>query len=186
MATDVQLGADFWLHELPHWEEYSSADVARYGETVSRVLQPLRNRFGAIVPTSGRFWSDGRPRTGAHAHAGTVDFTSPGTSLREVWEWGATYLVPAGYIGRWIYEPARTGANPQGEHIHMAPRAAMDEQFADRRIQVLEETTEGSYVMRYQLAAAIGSIGILTLLGGAALLLELRRRGRAGDLLFNV
>lgn len=182
MAGDRLLSRNFTLSEVPHYELYTEDDVARLEETVARVLQPLRNRFGRIQISSGMYWADsGEAREGAHSHAGTVDFVSLDTPLRKVWEHGSTFLIPAGYVGRWIYEPAREadparGVKAQGEHIHLAPREAMADVFGDRRIQVLEETTEGTYVLRYQLAAAIGSVGALTIAGGVALLLWLRRR----------
>lgn len=150
MASDRILAGNFWLHEFSGWEQATEADVAALQETAQRVLQPVRQRFGKVVPSSWLYWSDGTPRTGAHAYGGTVDFVTPNADLREVWEWGKTYLLPSGYIGRWIYEPERapTDTHPgQGEHIHMAPVEDMVAYVGDRKIQALEEVAEGQYVV---------------------------------------
>lgn len=144
---NIQLARNFWLSEAPCWWMASEADVAKLQETVARVLQPIRNRFGETVITSWKWWRHGcEPRTGSHAQGGTVDFITTQTPLKEVWDWGNTQLMPAGYIGRWIYEPETAN---QGEHIHMAPRADMVAAFGDPRIQSLQELPDGStYVFR--------------------------------------
>lgn len=155
MAADRQLSANFRLSEFPGWRDASEHDVELLEETVARVLQPIRSRFGvAVRPTSWMRWSTGELRTGAHAHGGTIDFVADRGMTPEVFEWGAQELIPSGYIGRWIYEPERSSAEgkAQGEHIHMAPRAAMVEQFADSRIQVLEERAEGDYFLHFEVA----------------------------------
>ena len=159
---DRRLSADFWLHEFTGWQDATDAQVRRLEETVSRVLQPLRNRFGKVTPTSWVSWRSGAPRTGSHAFGGTVDFVVDGGRTREAFEWGARYLVPAGYIGRWIYEPDRSAAegHPQGEHIHMAPVVDMVDHAGDPRIQVLEELDEGNFVF-YRVAAAATGVGLL-------------------------
>jgi len=133
MATDRQLSANFWLHEFPCWSRASEDDVARLKETVQRVLQPFRSHVGVpVVPTSWKWWTAGcTPRTGAHAGGGTVDFDAPDLDdgqLREAHDWGTRYLLPAGYLGRWIYEPLwidDAGNKVQGRHIHAAPRDDM-------------------------------------------------------------
>jgi len=159
---DQQLSSSFWLHEFPCWELATSEDVERLKETCARVLQPVRNRFGKVVPTSWKWWSSGcTPRTGSHSAGGTVDFITPDADLWEVFEWGATYLLPSGYIGRWIYEPQTP---QQGEHIHMAPRRDQLEVFGRGDIQALQElpngnqyayafydTTEGTFLDPYTL-----------------------------------
>lgn len=174
MARAAMLSGNFPLREVPYSEKYSDEDVVRLQETVALVLQPIRTRWGRTRITSGKFWSDGRPRTGAHEDAGTVDFVTLDAPIREVWEWGAVQLVPGGYIGRWIYEPARASGRRQGEHIHVAPRRAMREVFGDPVVQVLEETEEGVYALRFQAAAAFSGVFGLLLAGG--LLLGLRGR----------
>lgn len=159
MALDRQLSRDFWLHEFPGWERATERQVARLEETVARVLQPIRTTFDvAVFPSSWLWWSSGDPRTGAHAAdgdatAGTVDFVVDAGLTTDVFEWGSQHLTPSGYIGRWIYEPERSAAEGrrQGEHIHMAPREAMVEAFADSRIQVLEERAEGEYFLHFEL-----------------------------------
>lgn len=154
MAADRQLSEHFWLREFPCYEHASEADVVRLRETVARVLQPIRNRWGRVIPTSWMHWRDGcEPRTGAHAGGGTVDFVTADADLREVFEWGRTALLPTGYVGRWIYEPDRSPAEgqPQDEHIHVAPLADMiaHSGASDRdAIKALEETEEGQYVLR--------------------------------------
>lgn len=173
MAADRQLSRNFRLSEFPGWREASEEDVERLEETVARVLQPIRTAFNVPVrPTSWMRWSDGTPRTGAHAHGGTVDFVVADNFTPAVFEWGAQHLIPSGYIGRWIYEPTRSESEgqAQGEHIHMAPRAAMVEQFADGRIQVLEERGEGDYFLHFEVApVAIGG-GLLLAAAAAAVL----------------
>lgn len=166
MAADRQLSRNFWLSEAPGWEEATEADVAELAETVARVLQPIRTAMGVPVRiTSWQTWSSGELRTGAHAHAGTVDFIVDGGRTRQAFEWASSALTPGGYIGRLIYEPARSSRDgqAQGEHIHMAPRAAMVEVFGDPNIQVLEEKAEGEYVF-YRVATF--GLGALALVAG--------------------
>lgn len=159
MATDRKLAGDFWLHEFSGWEGASESQVARLRETVARVLQPLRNRYGTVIPTSWLTWSSGARRAGSHAQGGTVDFVIPGADLFDVFQWGTTYLLPSGYIGRWIYEPERTALEgaPQGEHIHVAPRQDMIAYNGDSTIQALEETDEGRYVLHSEYYDGLGT-----------------------------
>ncbi len=179
MASDRQLSADFWLHEFPGWEDATEGDVGRLQETVARVLQPLRTAMGVPVrPTSWMWWSSGVEREGSHAHGGTADFVLDEGLTPDAFEYGAQHLIPAGYIGRWIYEPARTGADAQGEHIHMAPREAMVEQFADSRIQVLEEREEGDYFLHFEVAP-IAWGALAALVGGAVLFFTLAERPKS-------
>lgn len=153
MASDRQLARNFWLHEFPCYELADERQVEALQETVARVLQPARDRFGRIKPTSWLWWSDGcTPRDGAHdpdgPHPGTVDFVALDAPTRDVWEWGRDAILPAGYIGRWIYEPRfedELGRKIQGEHVHAAPRAAMMA-LGRPEIQALEETEPGVYV----------------------------------------
>lgn len=154
MARDRKIGRHFWLHEFPGWELATDADVAHLERTVAMVLDPVRDAFGPVYPSSWTTWSDGTPRSGAHSHPGTVDFVVAGDRTRAAWEWGADYLVPLGYVGRWIYEPERDpdAGVPQGEHIHMAPQEAMVAVFDDPRVQVLEETSEGHYELVQRVA----------------------------------
>ena len=155
MAQDRRLSRNFELAEFPCYQQATEAQVAALQETVARVLQPARDRWGPIVPTSWMWWSDGcRPRSGPHGvSGGTVDFVALESDTRDVWEWGKQYLLPSGYIGRWIYEPARgpDADQPQGEHIHVAPVDDMVAVAGDRRIQALEETTEGNYRLALEL-----------------------------------
>lgn len=152
MRADVQLSSDFWLHEAPCWWQANDHQVAQLEETAARVLQPVRDAYGLTEISSWLWWRDGcTARSGAHAGGGTVDFVVPGANMRDVWQWGRLYLVPSGYIGRWIYEPALTAeennGQPQGEHIHMATRADMIAYNGDSRIQVLEQLPSGEYVL---------------------------------------
>lgn len=157
MVADRQLSANFRLSRMPCWERASEDDVARLRETVARVLQPARDRWGAIVVSSWRWWRDGcTPRSGAHAGGGTVDIVPFGAPAPQVFEWLRRYIVPAGYVGRLIYEPDwwRDGgdepAGPgdvkvQGEHIHIAPRRDMADAGLPDDVGVYEETQPGSY-----------------------------------------
>lgn len=182
MALDRRLSANFWLHEFTGWERATEAQVRELEETVARVLQPIRNRFGKVIPTSWIAWSSGELRDGSHAEGGTVDFIvgDSGELTREAFEWGARYLIPAGYIGRWIYEPARAadparGVRRQGEHIHMAPVRAMVASIGDARIQVLEELEEGQYVFFRTAALGLGAL----IAGAVAFFLLARHRAVA-------
>lgn len=142
MPADIQLARNFWLRWVPCWAVATEQDVTKLQETTARVLQPLRNQFGAVYVTSWKWWSSGcEPRSGSHAQGGTVDLVIADGRTYEAWEWGNTYLMPSGYIGRWIYEPETAS---QGEHIHMAPRADMLAAFGDGRIQALKELPDGS------------------------------------------
>lgn len=142
-SSTTRLGQSFTLREFPCWEKATAADLAALTATVNNVLQPVRNRWGAVVPSSWKWWRSGcTPRTGAHAGGGTVDFVTPGADLRSVFNWGVANLMPLGYVGRWIYEP-RTAS--QGEHIHMAPRADMVSQFGDAQAMAYVETGPGEY-----------------------------------------
>lgn len=177
MALDRRLSRDFWLHEFTGWADASEAQVDELQETVVRVLQPTRDRFGVPVrPTSWLKWSNGERRTGAHAH-GAVDFVVDDGLTRDAFEWIAQHVVPSGYVGRLIYEPQRAadpeaGVTRQGEHVHLAPRAAMLAYNGDGRIEVLEEKEEGRYVFA-RVAAAAGAAGALIL--GAIFFLASRR-----------
>lgn len=132
MATDRQLSRDFWLHEFPCWQEATEADVARLSETVSLILQPVRRQFGAVVPTSWKWWRGGcTPRTGAHGDAGTVDFVTPDADLREVFNWMAVNIVATGSVGELIFER---------DHIHVTRWGV------GGKGQVLVEPVEGEYV----------------------------------------
>lgn len=132
MATDRQLSPNFWLHEFPCWERATEAEVARLTQTVALVLQPARNRWGALRPSSWRYWSDGCiPRTGAHEDPGTVDVVPLAASVEDVFAWIARAIVPLGYVGRLINER---------DHVHVQPRTPGME------VQVLREPTEGHYV----------------------------------------
>lgn len=181
MAADRQLSRDFWLHEFPGFERASESDVSAVAETVARVLQPVRYAMGVPVRVSSwMWWSDGTPREGAHSQPGTVDFVVDDGRTREGFEWATSNLVPAGYIGRLIYEPARSAAEgtPQGEHVHLAPRAAMVEAFGNlprhSDIQVLQEGAEGEYTF-YRVAVAAGwGAGALAFLAAAVFLLARR------------
>lgn len=163
----MRLSRDFTLEELPGYEHASPEDIARVQETIARVLQPIRNRFGVPVRvTSWRWWSSGAPREGAHEHGGTVDYVVDGGLTRAAFEWAAETLIPSGYIGRLIYEPERSAAEgePQGEHIHVAPRDAMLQVFGDAKIEVLEEQEEGRYTF-FRAASGVG-LGALAILAG--------------------
>lgn len=168
-VRDRKLSADFWLHEFPGWDAPATTEehVARLEQTVARVLQPTRSRYGVPVRIgSWTHWRSGEPRTGSHAHGGTVDYVVDDGLTFDAFEWASRYLVPSGYIGRLIYEPDRsaTEGKPQGEHIHLAPVAAMLEHTGDPSIQVLVERAEGKYEL-YRTAAA-GGLLVLALVAG--------------------
>lgn len=133
MARDRKLAPNFWLHEFPCWELATEADVSELARTVRNVLQPARERWGRIVPTSWSWWKSGcTPRTGAHGHPGSVDFVPLDTPVPTVHRWAAKAL--AGSYGEIIDER---------DHIHVtapgigAPLSAP---------QVLVEPSEGVYV----------------------------------------
>jgi len=131
--------------EFPCWERATAADRARLVETVRRVLVPVRERWGPVIPTSWMWWRDGCVRRGgAHSKGGTVDFVVPGADLKDVHRWGIDTLLRQGYIGRWIYEPE---TETQGEHIHVAPIRDMIEAFGagESSVLALVETPAGTY-----------------------------------------
>ena len=98
MAPDRQLSANFWLHEFPCYEHATEADVAFLQETVDQRLQPTRDRFGRIVPTSWRWWRRHcTPREGAHGDPGTVDIVPLDAPIPEVHRWMAAH-VPYGEV----------------------------------------------------------------------------------------
>lgn len=74
LAPEQRLTRSFKLHEFPLWWLASPKQVALLRAQLSRFWQPLRDRVGAMVPTSW-MWSraTGRPRTGAHSDPGTAD-----------------------------------------------------------------------------------------------------------------
>jgi hypothetical protein len=150
VPADRQLSRNFWLSEFRGWEQATAAQVERLQETVDRVLQPIRDVFGRVVPSSWTRWSSGEPRTGTHAEGGTVDFITLDADLEgDVFPWGRAELLPAGYLGRWIYEPDRsgpTGTLVQRKHIHAAPRADMLEAFGIGDVAAFTESTEGVYL----------------------------------------
>lgn len=141
-GADVLLTRDVRLSDAPCWELAAPEDAAKLQATAVNVIQPLVNQFGSVVITSWKRWRDGcELRSGAHQEGGTVDLVVPNRT-REAWEWGNTHLMPAGYIGRWIYEPATP---TQGPHIHASPRADMIAYNGDGRIQSLKKLPDGSY-----------------------------------------
>jgi len=141
-VEDIQLSRNFWLRWVPCWWLATPADVAKLQETTARVLQPLREVFGPVSVSSWMRWSDGCTiRSGSHGQGGTVDAVVSGGKTFEAWEWGNTHLMPSGYIGRWIYEPA---TSTQREHLHIAPRADMLAYNGDGRIQSLQELPNGT------------------------------------------
>lgn len=168
MPTDRKVGHWFWLHEFPCWWLASSSQIAALEETAARVLDPIRSRWGKVVPTSWLWWSDGcTPRTGSHGQTGgTVDFVTPEANMRDVYEWGRRELLPSGYVGRWIYEPATTAQN---EHIHMATREDMRLAYPGEpdkhRILALVETPGGGYVLSEEVTP-IGLPGLTATAGG--------------------
>ncbi|KKM75385.1 hypothetical protein LCGC14_1390750 [marine sediment metagenome] len=133
----MRLSPNFTLEEMPCYERAGPTDVARIRTTAERVLQPVRDRWGLTRVSSWKWWRSGcTPRSGSHAHGGTVDFTVPGADLRAVFDWGLKALMPLGYIGRWIYEPELRGPAGevlQGAHIHMAPVADMVSAYGPSR-----------------------------------------------------
>lgn len=151
MDTDAQLTKNFRLSEAPCWQKATELDAQKLQETAARVLQPIRNRFGRTKITSWKWWRSGcTPRTGSHAGGGTVDFVVANGKTLEAWEWGATNLLPTGYIGRWIYEPQTA---TQGEHIHVATRPDMVAHNGDATIQALKENPDGSYFLAREMTA---------------------------------
>jgi len=197
---DFQLSKDFWLSEPPCWHLATPVDASRLQETAARVLQPVRNTWGETFITSWMWWSDGcEPRVHSHAEGGTVDFVTTEAPMMDVFEWGATHLLPSGYIGRWIYEPERKdlrGRVVQGEHIHIAPRADMIRFNGDGTIKALVETADGDNYLYAQMdegtfanpfsldpiivtATAKAGIGLLVILA-APLIAQALSRKRAG------
>lgn len=129
MATDRQLSRHFWLHEFPGWEQATEEEVERLRSTVIEpILQPTRDRWGVIWPSSWTHWRSGRRRTGAHADGGAVDFVPRDAPIPVVHAWMAANLRDR--IGELIDER---------DHIHVTRWGL------GGRGQVLVEPTEGEY-----------------------------------------
>ena len=135
MNPDRRLSLNFWLREFSGWETATALQLQRLEELVRTLLQPIRNRWGRIVPTSWVRWHDGRPRTGDHADGGTVDFVPLDAGLEEVWEWTRLNL-PAAY-GVLILEPPETSLNGETGHIH-ATRPGLRGRQGDAYVEVEE------------------------------------------------
>lgn len=161
MATDRRLGSYFWLHEFPCWLHASESDIETLRRQVVRIADPTRREWGQLTPTSWKWWRDGcRPRSGAHADAGTFDFQATGRirelggnpyvswdqaeereraireqAHREVGRWMATYL-PSDYYGQIIDER---------NHIHVTRPGVGGREGQSPTGMALREPREGEY-----------------------------------------
>ena len=134
MSTGAELGAahrlgrNFTLGEFSGWMQASRAQVENLRELVATVLQPIRDPFGPVLPTSWIRWSSGAPRTGAHSTGGAADFIVPGVPSAVVFWWAYTQQLPVGEFiderdhlhatlpgiggrGEWLIEPT------EGEYV---------------------------------------------------------------------
>lgn len=100
---------DFYLDEFDGTAYASELQLANLRDLVDNILQPIRDRFGAVVISRGgwTYSRTGVPRTGAHATGAAVDFTVPGANLADVHRWAAGALW--GRFGELGYER---------DHIH--------------------------------------------------------------------
>lgn len=106
---------DFYLEEPAFARGVPTASpiqLANLRDLVDNILQPIRDRFGPVVPTSWTVYSSGAPRTGAHATGGAVDFQVPGASLEDVHRWAAGALW-----GRF----GELGREPHHIHVTLPP-----------------------------------------------------------------
>lgn len=132
--TPVRFSRNFVLEEWPCWKNATAADVIVMRWVAVNVLQPARNRFGAIRITSWKYWarSDCRePRTGDHADAGTLDFVPLEAPIMDVFRWIGANL--RGRYGSLIYER---------DHIHYT-RPGIGVRQGET--EFLIEPTEGVY-----------------------------------------
>ena len=128
-APGEQGDSNFSLHEFPGWENATEAQVGILElEAVRSFLQPVRDRWGVIRPSSWMRWRDGRPRTGAHADPGTVDFVPAAASIPVVFQWIRSSGLPYGKL------------IDERDHIH---RTRPGTQGATQEAYV--EYAEGSY-----------------------------------------
>lgn len=106
----MRLSRNFDLEEFPCWERSTPAERAGLEELARTVLQPVRDRWGPVVPTSWGWWRNGcAPRTGDHA-AGAVDFVPLHATTRQVARWMGENLH--GRFGKVLDEH---------DHIHVTP-----------------------------------------------------------------
>lgn len=176
MNPDRRISRNFVLSEFSGWQTATAGEILRLEEFVHSVLQPIRDRWGVIIPTSWRTWSSGEPRTGAHAQ-GAVDFVPAEAPMMDVHMWAAYNL--RGRYGEIIDER---------DHIHVTPPGVGGDG------EVLVEYREGEYAAVdptaarwrlpdgtvYELPGIVATVaGPRTWLGivlAAGLLLEMGRR----------
>lgn len=121
--------SNFSLHEFRGWEQATEAQVAVLElEAVRTFLQPIRDQWGRIDPSSWLRWSSGVLRTGAHADPGTVDFVPAGAPIPQVFQWIQGQGLPYGTL------------IDERDHIHRTRPGA---QGAYQKAYV--EGAEGSY-----------------------------------------
>lgn len=172
MARDRRLGSYFWLHEFPcYWK--ATEEQADVLELQARtLLDPLRRRFGRITPTSWLYWSDCRPRTGAHSDPGTVDFVATGLiedrggAPRKAWAdqtpaereitkqshydvvWWAGQYLPASQFGQIIDERS---------HVHLTRPGVGGRTGQNPVGEVLREPEEGRFVYLFEGSGGTGT-----------------------------
>lgn len=113
-----QLSRNFRLGEFSGWQLAESPQLEQLERVVRTILQPIRDTFGAVVPTSWYAWSSGAPRTGAHGTGGAVDFVVPGTPLPVVWAWARSNLRVGEFIDERDHLHATLpGIGGQGEFL---------------------------------------------------------------------
>lgn len=124
MAEDRRLSRNFVLREFSGWERATEQQVAKLYRIVREVLQPARDAWGAIRPTS---WlrSTG---SGAHRDGDAVDFVPMQADIPPVHRWIAANR--AGAFGELIDER---------NHIHVTSPGV------GGWGEVLVEPTEGEY-----------------------------------------
>lgn len=106
----MQLSRNFQLSEFPCSDRATPGEIAQLRHLVGTVLQPTRDRWGPIRPTSWRWWSDGCvPRVGDHS-AGAVDFVPLRATTAQVARWMGENLH--GRFGKVLDEH---------DHIHVTP-----------------------------------------------------------------
>lgn len=129
MATGRELGAahrlgpNFRLGEFSGWAASSGAQVENLRRLVTTVLQPIRDRFGPVRPTS---WI--RYNSRAHETGGAADFVVDGVPTPVVFWWALGQQLPIGEfidernhihatipgvggVGEWLIEPT------EGEYV---------------------------------------------------------------------
>lgn len=107
--NDIQLSKNFWLSELIKSDVAARYDIDNYPKdpkiienlrvVANRILQPCRDKFGAIRPTSGyrnqivNRLAGSKAENSQHIYGQAVDFEIPGVPNYKLAEWIKNNLI---------------------------------------------------------------------------------------------